>query len=197
MNATTRQTKRTPLHVAASHVNLQLCNLLIAYGALPMARDSSRRTPAHVLLESGSQSQQGSVLQCLKALVAASVNDNFQQEWLCSLLRCATQHRSSGCVRFLLEHGAEDTPCGDTKRCCLHMAASNGELGILEALLSAHPQNVGCKVCPRSTRYVWPSKATVKTIRPGAVYPSHCLGRILDASLLSCTYERISPSSQP
>ena len=151
MNTTTQQTKRTPLHVAASHANLQLCNLLIAYGALPLATDSSKRTPAHVSIESGSQSQQGRVLQCLKALLAAtgpSVNDSIKQEWLCSLLRCATQHRAVECVRLLLEYGAGDAPHGDTRRCCLHVAAGNGELGILEALLSAHPKSIESKVCP-------------------------------------------------
>ena len=119
--------------------------------ALPLATDSSKRTPAHVSIESGSQSQQGRVLQCLKALLAAtgpSVNDSIKQEWLCSLLRCATQHRAVECVRLLLEYGAGDAPHGDTRRCCLHVAAGNGELGILEALLSAHPKSIESKVCP-------------------------------------------------
>lgn len=151
VNATTKQTKRTPLHLAASHANLKLCNLLIAYGAVPLAVDSSGRSPAHVALESSSLAQKGLVLQCLSTLLAATgpaVNDLVKQEWLCSLLRYATQHRASDCVRLLLEYGAEDPPHGDTKRCCVHVAASNGEIEIMDALLSAHPQNAAYKVCP-------------------------------------------------
>lgn len=149
MNAITQQTKRTALHVAASHAHLHLCNLLITYGAVPLAADSSGRTPAHVVIESRSPSQQAPVLQCLASLLAATgpgVEDVLKQQWLSSLLRCATQHRSTACVRLLLEYGAADVPHGDTKRCCVHIAASNRELGILDALLDAYAENADLKV---------------------------------------------------
>lgn len=157
MNATTQQTKRTSLHIAASHVNVKLCDLLVAHGASALAADTSGRTPAHLAIES--KAQQSEVLQCLRSLLEATpaeVEGHVKQEWLSSLLRCATEHRATECARQLLHYGALDSPHGDKGRCCLHVAAGNGELAILEALLTAHPENACCKVRRPSIIYLLP-----------------------------------------
>jgi ankyrin repeat protein len=174
VHAVTAQTKRTALHAAAAHASLQLCDLLITHGAVATAEDSTGRTPAHVLIESSGKTpaQQQQAAECLRRLIAATraqIDGVTQQQWLNSLLRSATQHRATEIVKLLLESDAVDVAHGDANRCCLHIAAGNGELVILDALLAAQPQNATAKVRPS----LLPCPCICHVIRVRSVSHSH------------------------
>ena len=129
--------KRTPLHIAASEGQLVVASLMMSSGASVNARDRWGNSPLTDAIRVG-------CLEVAKKLIAEGAslkvdpllypdvhNETDASSWLCDLAR-----EGDGLRLGLLLEGRIDPNAADyDARTCLHLAASEGQLPVVKALL--------------------------------------------------------------
>ena len=131
---------RTCLHEAASYGNRQVVAVLLESGADVNITDRLGRTPLAECIKEGHGLASG-----LHLLLEAKGQLLWSEEKASSELCDLARRGDLGTMQLLLKGGCDANAAGCDKRTCLHLAASEGNLTVAEALCKHAGIDVNCK----------------------------------------------------
>ena len=127
----TDQRGRTPLHFAAQHGQLPVCELIIANVENKNPMDREGHTPLYYAAKHG----QMTVCQFIIENISDKNPLNPKDDYGCTLLHWAAEHGYLEVCQLIINYIEDKNPINSSRRTPLHYAASNGHLAICQLIM--------------------------------------------------------------
>ncbi|RDD44087.1 Ankyrin repeat and SOCS box protein 13 [Trichoplax sp. H2] len=122
------ETKRTPLHLAASSGGADCVKILLQAGANPNAKEVNGLSPLHLAVYHGRAS-------CVEVLLNNGCKVDARTRFGCTPLHNAAYFEKSDCARLLLKFGADINAVESWGQTPLLLAAQKGSADLLRLLI--------------------------------------------------------------
>ncbi|KAL9969342.1 hypothetical protein ACROYT_G021546 [Oculina patagonica] len=122
---------QTVMHLAATHEDTEILNILLEDSFLVNQRDINERLPLHIAAENGSLECVASLLRCKTLLTFANDRDKEGM----SPLHLAASNKHVETCRLLMNKGSDVTSLNNRQRPPLHLAVQAGSLETVRLLL--------------------------------------------------------------
>ena len=127
----TDQRGRTPLHFAAQHGQLPVCELIIANVENKNPMDREGHTPLYYAAKHG----QMTVCQFIIENISDKNPLNPKDDYGCTLLHWAAEHGYLEVCQLIINYIEDKNPTNSSRRTPLHYAAQNGHLSICQLIM--------------------------------------------------------------
>jgi hypothetical protein len=120
----------TPLHAAIETGNIEIMQLLLAYGAKPNSRDHEKRTPLMMMDEDVGK-------EMIRILLSYGADIRLTDRVKSTVLHHFAQFDEPEMMRFLIEHGADPNARNKSGQTPLMVAAENYNTEAMRVLLES------------------------------------------------------------
>ena len=120
----------TPLHAAVETGNIEIMQMLLAYGAKPNSRDLQKRTPLMVVDEDAEE-------EMIRVLLAWGADTRLADLEKNTVLHHFAEFDEPEMMRFLIRHGADPNARNKAGRTPLMIAAENDNAEAMRVLLES------------------------------------------------------------